>query len=98
MSGGRGAGPTAMKGTFTAASALALATLAAGCGGRQTTPAPVPVSGAVTFDGRPLEGADVIFYPEDSNHVGTPGRGRTGPGGRYKAWTRDRWGVVPGVY
>lgn len=39
-----------------------LLSLAAGCG--SGAPQLVPVSGAVTLDGKPLAGATVVFYPQ----------------------------------
>lgn len=41
---------------------LLLTALAAGCG--DSRPAPSPVTGVVTFKGKPVEGAHVVFYTE----------------------------------
>jgi len=76
-----------------------LACLAAamfGCG--ESGPKLVPVSGTVTINGKPLEGAEVVFSPDDSNNDGQPATDLTGPDGNYKAMTRGRSGVVPGKY
>jgi hypothetical protein len=66
-----------------------------GCGS-ESGPKLVPVSGVVTMNNKPLEGATVSFSP-----VGGEGAGAedvTGPGGNYKAMTRGRSGVAPGKY
>lgn len=56
-----------------AAAAIALVTLlAAGCSKTETDRVPVfPVTGQVTFDGRPAAGAFVVFHRKD-NTVGFP--------------------------
>lgn len=57
---------------------LLAAVVAAGCG--RSLPSTGQVRGRVTFDGRPLEGAAVLFVPEAG---GAPGRGATGPDGSF---------------
>src|SRR5262245_17896545 len=61
------------------AAGLALA-VAAGCGGRSTA----SVSGVVTLDGKPLEGAAVSFTPASRDGGGVGGSyGKTDANGRY---------------
>jgi hypothetical protein len=76
--------------------AAALAVFVVGCG--ESGPSLVPVSGVVTLNGKPLEGAVVSFLPDSSNQQGQPGEDLTGPSGNYKAMTRGRSGLVPGKY
>jgi hypothetical protein len=83
------------------ASCLALVTaLLAGCGTGDETDAYrlVPVSGNVTLDGKPLEGAKVMFTPSDENKPNTPGVDVTGQEGNFKLMYRGRSGVAPGKY
>src|SRR4051794_11871782 len=72
----------------------------AGCGSGDETARIklVPVSGTVTFNGKPLEGATVTFSPDSSNQDQTPGGDVTGPEGNYKAMFRGRSGLAPGKY
>lgn len=66
--------------------------LSVGCGGGPT----VPVSGTVTLDGEPLEGATVIFTPQDD---GRPSAARTDSEGRYElTFSRDARGALPGKH
>jgi len=58
----------------------------------------VPVSGTVTHNGKPLEGATLTFTPDQSNPEQTPGGDVTGPTGNYKAMYRGRSGLAPGKY
>src|SRR5207248_798293 len=58
----------------------------------------VPVSGVVTLDGKPLEGATVSFLPIPSNEMGQLGEDITSPSGDYTAMTKGRSGLVPGKY
>ncbi len=82
-------------------SALAslVAVAAAGCGdGDETSSyALVPVTGNVTLDGKPFEGAKVLFTPQ-GNVPDTPGSDTTGKEGNYKIMYRGRAGVAPGKY
>jgi hypothetical protein len=87
---------SAMKSVFRASAVLAITTFAVGCGRRPT--ALVPVAGVVTYDGRPLGGALVSYYPREPNSAHPPGEGKTDQGGRYEIRTGDRWGLVPGLY
>jgi len=81
-----------------AAVALA-AVLATGCGSGDETDyyALVPVTGTVTLDGKPLDGAKVIFSPK-GNVPDTPGSDVTGKEGNYKIMYRGRSGVAKGNY
>ncbi|MDY3554606.1 hypothetical protein R5W24_003732 [Gemmata sp. JC717] len=70
---------------------------AAGCGGG----GPVSVSGAVTLDGQPVEGASVSFTPAAGDGGGVGGSyGKTDAQGRYalKTVIGDRGGAVPGKH
>jgi hypothetical protein len=67
-----------------------------GCGGGG--PKLVAVTGTVTLNGKPLEGAEVVFLPDVSNPNGLPGNDVTGPAGNYKVMTQGRSGLVPGKY
>jgi hypothetical protein len=85
--------------------ALALSLLAvipgglAGCGGDETASIKlVPVTGTVTLNNKPFEGARVTFTPDPSNPKSTPGGDITGPDGNYKAMFRNRSGLAPGKY
>ena len=68
----------------------------AGCGG--TGDGLVPVSGTVTVDGKPGEGAAVAFVPKD----GTPGNGGSAladASGKYEITTpQGKKGLAPGAY
>ncbi len=64
---------------------LALLLLAvAGCSGRYT---PVPVSGVVTLDDKPVEGAMVYFYAVGDDKEGRPAFGSTDKEGRFRLST-----------
>ncbi len=71
------------------------AAFATGCGPGLTL---VPVSGRVTTDGDPLEGASVVFLPSVPNPDGESSYGVSGPDGRYVVQTEGKRGVVPGKY
>jgi hypothetical protein len=74
-----------------AAVSTLLAVLTAGCG-----PGMVPVSGIVTLDGKPQEGAYVMFVPAEE---GRPVTGRTDAQGRYRLSTmHDNDGALEGDY
>ncbi|WP_406693731.1 carboxypeptidase-like regulatory domain-containing protein [Singulisphaera sp. Ch08] len=74
----------------------ALATLLIGCG--QSGPKLVPISGTVTNNGKPVEGASIVFTPDPSNPLAQPASDVSGPDGNYKAMTHNRSGVAPGKY
>jgi hypothetical protein len=62
----------------------ALLTAAAGCGGKYT---PVAVSGVVTLDGQPVEGATVYFYAVGDEKDGRPAFGTTDKDGSFRLST-----------
>jgi len=66
-----------------------------GCGDGPTL---VPVSGKVTLDGQPLEGATLSFMPEPGNPVSTAGSDVTGPQGNFTMTYNGRAGLTPGKY
>jgi len=74
--------------------ALAAAVLS-GC---DSGPKLVTVTGTVTLDGKPLEGANIAFVPDQSNAAITPGTDLTGASGNYKIMYNNRTGVAPGKY
>jgi len=70
----------------------------AGCGGSKL--ATVKVTGTVTFDGQPLEGASISFTPQTEGQ-GHPGYAITDSKGEYKLQTMlgaAGAGTTPGVY
>jgi len=66
--------------------------------GCDSGPKLVPVTGTVTMNGKPLEGAMVSFLPDQANPIATTGSDTTGPAGNYKIMTRGRAGLAPGKY
>ena len=72
---------------------VALAALSLGCG--RKGPRPVPVSGTVTVDGKPLAGGAITVAPEKGRAAG----GRIGPDGRFElsSWQPGD-GVAPGTH
>src|SRR5262245_12597408 len=79
-----------------------IACVLAGCGSDDISRVKlVSVTGTVTHEGKPLEGAEVTFAPDvppDSKEVATPGGDITGPAGNFKAMFRGRSGLAPGKY
>jgi len=67
-----------------------------GCGG--SGPSLIKVSGTVTYNGKPLEGAIVSFLPLPANPECRHAEDQTGPEGNYRAMTDGRTGLVPGKY
>lgn len=67
-----------------------------GCG--DGGPALVSVTGTAVQDGKPVEGAAVMFLPDGSSKDARPAEDTTGPEGKYKLLTRGRFGAVPGKY
>jgi hypothetical protein len=64
---------------------------AQGCG--PDGPDIASVEGVVTLDGKPLEGAQVLFVPEK----GRPAVGKSDASGRYRMeYTESRTGAIPG--
>lgn len=72
--------------------------LVVGCGGPKEGEFPVhPASGVVTYQGQPISGARVIFYPEDTTKP--PARAVTDDSGRFSLTTyNDGDGAVAGSY
>jgi hypothetical protein len=69
--------------------------LATGCGGSGL----VSVKGFVTLDGKPLEGATVIFVPAAGEVVTSTGAGLTDDLGRFElTTTQEGDGIRPGTY
>jgi hypothetical protein len=77
------------------ASTTAMVLVVVGCGDGPTL---VPVSGVVTLDGKPLEGATLSFIPAPGNAISTPGSDATGPTGNFKMSFNGRAGLAPGKY
>jgi hypothetical protein len=76
--------------------AAALLLAAAGCGDPHT---PVSVSGVVTLEGKPVEGATVAFYAAAGGPEGRPALGRTDADGAFRLNTLgDADGALPGEY
>ena len=75
------------------------AALALGCGSGDETDSYrlTPVTGNVTLEGKPLEGARVIFTPQ-GNEPDTPGSDTTSKEGNYRIMYRGRAGVAKGKY
>jgi hypothetical protein len=73
--------------------ATALLLASAGCGKK-----PAPVRGTLTLDGQPVEGATVLFVPEQAGE-GRQATGQTGAGGKFELTTaRKGDGAFPGNY
>jgi hypothetical protein len=70
---------------------VALLAALAGCGGSDFG----TVTGAVTLDGKPLDGGSVTFYPANT---GALSYGEVSPEGKYELRTASRDGVLPGPY
>jgi hypothetical protein len=90
---------------YSFATCLIVMSLAAGCGAPRAAEAPkpaalVPVSGKVTLNGAPLEGALLVFFPAAAG--GFQGQAYTDSTGVYHAETRSgsdlKPGVAPGSY
>lgn len=67
-----------------------------GCG--PSGPRLVPVSGKLTLNGAPLEGATVTFAPAPTNPVLTPGGASSSSGGSFTVKSGDDEGLAPGKY
>jgi len=66
-----------------------------GCDARRT---PAPVSGTITLDGRPVEGATVTFHLLDNEKDGSVVTGQTDKAGTFHLKTGNEDGAVPGEY
>jgi len=85
---------------FVRTSALLLVASAIGCGSGETLPT-VPVTGTVTYQGKPLEGATVTF--STTAESGRPASGTTDASGKfslktYLSPTSSPTGALPGDY
>ncbi|PHS05447.1 MAG: hypothetical protein COA78_15280 [Blastopirellula sp.] len=80
---------------YAAAFSLSLFALSlTGCGGAPTYDTGL-VTGTITLDGSPLEGARVEFYPEG----GSSSNGMTDASGKYELkYTKSTMGAVPGSH
>lgn len=75
---------------------LALLLAVAGCSSKYT---PVPVSGEVTLDGQPVDGATVYFYAVGDAKEGRPATGQTDKEGKFRLSTLGtNDGALPGTY
>src|SRR5436190_481823 len=82
---------------FVPAAVTALVLAATGCGGGKI--APVPVSGVVTLDGKPVEGATVYFYAVGDDKDGRPAFGTTDKVGAFRLSTLgNEDGALPRQY
>ena len=70
----------------------ALALVVAGCSGGLER---IPVSGTITLDGKPVEGAAVVFSPVGG---GPPASGTTNAQGEFDLKTANQPGAVPGEH
>jgi hypothetical protein len=68
---------------------------AVGCDGRRT---PVPVSGTVALDGKPVEGATVTFHLLGEDKEGRTAAGQTDKTGTFRLKTGNEDGARPGEY
>ncbi len=66
-----------------------------GCGGETKL---VRVSGTITQDGQPYEGALVEFSPDPGNAAVTGGKDVTGSSGNYLIRSGGQTGLAPGKY
>lgn len=70
----------------------------AGCGGSSDLPDLVPVSGTVTLDGKPLEGASVFFELQDDVEGKKSSFGQTDSSGKYELTFGGGTGARPGKH
>jgi hypothetical protein len=62
--------------------------MAAGCGQKSDTPETAPVTGTVTYKGKPVIGGTVTFHPQSI--AGNPGVGDISLDGTYTLTTYER--------
>jgi len=77
---------------------LAIASLAAGCGGESGL---IQVTGTVKIDGRPADGVQVSFWPADAAGQNSRNRfalGMTDRDGRFEVRSLSEKGIEPGDY
>jgi hypothetical protein len=76
----------------------------AGCGGTKGGPATIEVTGTVTLNGAPIDGASVLFSPDIGSSDGRlASQATTDTAGRFKLSThigggKFKPGIVPGKY
>jgi len=75
---------------------ILVAVLSSGCG--PSGPKIVPVTGTLSLNGEPFEGASITFAPAQANAFNTPGGAMSGPGGSYVARSSDLDGLSTGEY
>jgi hypothetical protein len=79
---------------------LVIPCVLAGCGSSAEAPPLAPVSGTVTLNAKPLEGARVKFIPQGTT-AGHGGAGNTDAEGKYEIIAHrsgNRKGLLPGSY
>jgi hypothetical protein len=55
-----------------------------------------PVSGLVTFKGKPVADAELSFFPEDKSYPETVRpRAKSGPDGKFSVWTYEQGDGAP---
>jgi hypothetical protein len=86
---------TAVSRRLLALAVVSLVRIGSGCGDGVTL---VPVSGKVTLDSAPLEGATLSFVPVPGNPVSTAGTDVSGPSGNFQMTFNGRAGLAPGKY
>jgi hypothetical protein len=74
---------------------IVLLDAATGCESSRT---PVSVSGTVTLDGKPVEGATVTFHLVRDNKEGRTATGQTDKTGTFRLKTGNEDGAPPGEY
>ena len=82
-----------LKSSLATASLAVITFCLAGCGGGSDRPELGTVTGTITFDGEPLKGIAVVFFPDS----GRPARGKTNAEGKYDlTYIRDTKGTKIG--
>lgn len=88
--------------SFVVLGMLGLLLPVAGCGGGSDTPDVLPVTGIITLDGDPLEGAQVEFQPQSTseNQAAVPSYATTDKSGAYtlKLGPGRVEGAMPGTH
>lgn len=72
--------------------------VAAGCGGNSDLPEMAPASGVVTFEGKPLPNATVMFASKQQGKGYQAGIGTTDASGQFALRSYDTEGVVTGAH
>jgi hypothetical protein len=90
---------------FRCAALIAVVGLGAvsGCTRSQQGPATVEVTGTVTYEGQPIDGANVIFHPANGSDQTLASQALTDKNGRFELSThvgggKFKTGIVPGNY